>query len=53
MTEYCEGYPVEIVSRGGRLVIEAMNQCGSDCTHVDLIELIKWIKNNKPELLEV
>lgn len=36
----------------GRLVIRAFNEAGCNCTDVDLLELIGWLKENKPELLK-
>ena len=66
-TEYCEGFEVSIVntrgeySRGvpekewcgnGRLAIKAFNEAGYNHTEVDLIELLTWIKDNKPEILD-
>ena len=63
MSEYCEGFPVEIIETDGgydecnklfgvgRLAIRAANEGGFDCTEVDLIELIEWVKKNMPELL--
>lgn len=35
----------------GRLVIRAVNEGGYNCTEVDLEQLISWLRNNRPELL--
>ena len=35
----------------GRLVIVALNAGGHDSTEVDLLELLAWVKINRPELL--
>lgn len=51
--EYAEGYPVRLCAMdNARLAIEARNQGGYDCTHVDLCDLLKWLQDNRPELLE-
>lgn len=60
--EYAEGAGVELKytdsstcneQRGERrLVIKAYNEGGYNCTLVDLLDLIAWLKANKPELLE-
>ena len=36
----------------GRLVIEAQCEGGMTTTEVDLLQLIAWLKTNRPELLE-
>jgi hypothetical protein len=56
VTEYCEGMDVELIQIFGydatkRYVIKAMNECGYNHTEVDLLQLISWVKKNKPELL--
>ena len=33
-----------------RLVILAKNEGGCNCTEVDLIELLTWVKNNIPDV---
>lgn len=35
-----------------RLVIHAKNEGGYNCTEVDLLDVIQWVKENKPELLK-
>lgn len=61
--EYSECDPVEInlevFSRSGiplaidkrRIVIHAKNEGGCSSTNVDLLDLIGWLKKNRPELL--
>lgn len=64
--EYCEGGVVRIFRTTGtykynteqekqtgygRLVILAENEGGNNCTEVDLLQLIKWLKENMPELI--
>jgi len=62
--DYAEGLPVEITTlnpkdtypegllKRPRLVIKALNEGGCNCTLVDLIDVLRWVKENKPELLE-
>lgn len=67
VTEYCEEMPVEIAETAGlyipgiapderpghgRLVLRARNEGGHNATEVDLLELIAWLKNNRPDLLD-
>ena len=35
-----------------RWVVVARNEAGYNCTQVDLLQLIEWVKKNKPELLK-
>lgn len=35
-----------------RFLIRAINEGGHNSTTVDLIDVIRWVKNNKPELLK-
>ena len=64
--EYCEGIQVNLVTVDGvyasglpqaewqghgRLAIQAYNESGYNSTQVDLLDLIKWLRNNYPELL--
>lgn len=67
VTEYAEGYPVRIrATEGvwrstggpkesrpgfGRLVVAAVNEGGHNCTEVDLVELLAWVKTHRPDLL--
>jgi len=36
----------------GRYVVIAYNDRGYNYTTVDLVDLINWVRNNKPELLD-
>lgn len=43
---------VEIArNENGRFVVRAFNEGGYNCTDVDVLDLIAWIKANKPEWL--
>ena len=45
--EYSESMPVRlIVSDDNRLAICAKNQGGCDCTQVDLLDLLEWLKSS-------
>jgi hypothetical protein len=55
--EYAEGMMVELdisdtdSQQAGRLVIRAKNECGHNCTEVDLLDLLNWIQANRQDLL--
>jgi hypothetical protein len=62
--EYAEDYAVHLVETdgyyvspnaprpgAGRLAVRALNEGGHNCTEVDLLDLIAWLKANRPELL--
>lgn len=64
VTEYTEGYGVRLVETSGayvgigkeregagRLVIQALNEAGHNCTEVDLLQLLAWVKANRPDLM--
>ena len=64
VTEYAEGYEVRLVETAGayvglnkpnegagRLVVKALNEAGYNCTEVDLLELLAWVKANRPDLM--
>jgi hypothetical protein len=64
VTEYAEGYGVRLVETtgtygglgkphegAGRLAIKALNEAGHNCTEVDLLELLAWVKANRPDLM--
>jgi hypothetical protein len=51
VNEYVEGFDVALENLKGRLVVRAINQGGYDCTYVDLLQLITWLKTHRPELL--
>lgn len=44
--EHGEGFPVELRTDedSGRIVIRAINEGGHNTTHVDLLDLIEWLK---------
>lgn len=67
VVEYAERYQVELVqttgiyrfgvpdeqSEGfGRWVVKALNEGGCNCTEVDVLQLVAWLKKNRPDLLE-
>lgn len=63
VSEYVERYPVELdrteflemtkpFESSGRWIIRAYNEGRHNCTEVDLIELIEWLRENLPECLE-
>jgi hypothetical protein len=35
----------------GRMIILAKNEGGYNCTKVDLLDVIEWVKKHMPELL--
>jgi len=53
--EYGDGLPVELLwdRHHQRWVIEAMNEGGQARTSVDLIDLVEWLKEHRPELFGV
>jgi hypothetical protein len=66
VTEYVEGYEVRLVETTGayfsgrdgtrpgrgRLAIMALNEGGHNCTEVDLLEVLAWVKANRPDLMD-
>jgi hypothetical protein len=52
--EYAEKYEVELVvdEENGRPCVQAWNEGHYNLTRVDLLDLIYWIKTNRPELLD-
>ncbi len=53
VTEYAEGLDVKLqVEDNGRLVVSAWNEGGFNGTSVDLLELLAWLKSNRPDLIE-
>jgi hypothetical protein len=65
VTEYCEEMDVKLAITGGkyaygvkesdhigygRTVVRAYNEAGHNSTEVDLLELLKWVAENKPEI---
>ena len=57
VTEYEEGMEVKLVyqkdrhTKKERYMVLANNEAGHCCTRVDLIQLLDWVKINKPELI--
>lgn len=49
--EYAEGYPVVLNDERDRLTISALDEYGYNGTAVDLLDVIAWVKANRPELL--
>ena len=52
VTEYAEGFEPALKEVEGRLVVEAYNESGFNVTQVDLVQLIHWLRVNRPDLLE-
>lgn len=50
--EYAEEMPVELVTTKNRLAVKAFNEAGYNCTEVDLLDLLAWVKANRPEVWE-
>ena len=56
--EYAEEMEVAVCERimddegNTKLVIDALNEGGYNGTHVDLLDVLEWVKANKPELIE-
>jgi hypothetical protein len=52
--DYGEGFDVELWKRDedGRLVVISYNEGGCNFTTIDLLDIIEWVRENKPELLE-
>jgi hypothetical protein len=64
VNEYAEGYGVRLVEAvgayvgpgkpyegAGRLAVRALNEGRHNCTEVDLLELLAWVKANRPDLM--
>lgn len=52
--DHSEGYDVcvGLEERSQREVIIALNEGGYNCTFVDLLDIVDWVKANRPELLK-
>lgn len=48
---YKTGIPVEQRAGYGRWVVKAKNEAGYNYTQVDILELVSWLKANRPDLL--
>ena len=52
VTEYAEGLDVRLqLEDNGRLIISAKNEGGYNGTSVDLLELLAWLRANRPDLM--
>lgn len=49
--ELCNEVP-ELDVQEGRYIIRLFNQGGYDCTEMDVVHLIAWLREHKPELLQ-
>ena len=49
--EYVEGFPVELDIDRGREVVIACNDGGYNSTAIDILDLIAYLKEKRPELL--
>jgi hypothetical protein len=49
VTEYGEGMDVTFDYENGRPIIVARNEGGHNTTAVDLIQLLDWVRENKPD----
>lgn len=52
VTEYNEGMEVSLSETDGKLVIKALNEAGYNSTEVDLLQLLEWVKTNRPDLIK-
>ena len=52
VTEYAEGLDVRLqLEDNGRLIVSAYNEGGFNGTSIDLLELLAWLRNNRPDLI--
>ena len=52
VTEYAEGLDVKLqMEDNGRLIVSAWNEGGFNGTSIDLLELLAWLRANRPDLL--
>lgn len=48
--EHTENEPVELWLNGdGRTVIRSYNECGNNCTDIDLADLMDWLRSGTNE----
>lgn len=57
--EYGEGRPVKLDQTEGlndappgRWIVRAFNEAGHNCTEIDVLDLVQWLRKNRPDLLE-
>jgi hypothetical protein len=54
VTEYAEGLDVRLqLEDNGRPIVSAYNEGGFNGTSVDLLELLAWLRANRPDLIGV
>lgn len=52
VTEYAEGLDVKLqMEDNGRPIVSAYNEGGFNGTSVDLLELLAWLRANRPDLI--
>jgi hypothetical protein len=52
VTEYAEGLDVRLqLEDNGRLIVSAYNEGGFNGTSIDLLELLAWLGDNRPDLI--
>jgi hypothetical protein len=52
VTEYAEGLDVRLqLEDNGRPIVSAFNEGGFNGTSIDLLELLVWLRANRPDLL--
>jgi hypothetical protein len=49
--EYAEKMDVELQYVNDRYVIYAMNECGHNCTMVDLLDVLEWVHKTLPTMI--
>ena len=52
--EYSEGMEVGVDREedSNRWIVRAYNEGGHNCTEVDILDLVDWLRKNKPDLLQ-
>ena len=51
VTEYSEGLPVKLEQHNQRWVISALNEGLCNGMMVDVLQLVEWLRKNRPDLL--
>ena len=49
--EWVDGGQVELVKLKGRWVIRSYTEWGYNCTEVDLLQLVGWLREHRPDLI--
>ena len=53
VTEYAEGLDVRLqLEDNGRPIVSAYNEGGFNGTSIDLLQLLAWLRANRPDLIE-